>query len=320
MPHAVFLDFASTSQGDLDVERLKLACDQLQLHAYTTLEQRLAHIGQAEIIISNKVVLERSVLEQLRHQVKLICVAATGTNNVDLQAAKQWGIPVTNIRNYASRSVAEHTVGLMFALARQIPQYQKAVEQGKWAQSKQFCVLDYPITELGGKTLGIIGYGALGQATAQLAQAIGLNVWIADRLDASQTRSERVAFNQVIEQADIISLHCPLTPETQHLMNAQRLKQMKPSAWLINTARGALVEPHHLIQALREGWIAGAALDVITTEPPSADEALIQAQLSNLIITPHIAWASQTARQCLIDQLAAIISAWRRGELINQVA
>ena len=319
MPQAVFLDFASTSRNDLDLSKLKAACPSLILHAHTTLEQRIEHVGKANIIISNKVVLDKPLFDALHPQIKLICVAATGTNNIDLAAAKTYGIPVTNIRNYASRSVAEHTVGLIFSLARQIPAYQQAVRRGDWTKSQQFCLLDYPITELAGKTLGLIGYGALGKATAQLAEAVGLKVLVAERPDLSLVRSGRVKFDALLAQADIVSLHCPLTPETHHFINAKRLKQMKSSAWLINTARGALVEPHDLIQALREQWIAGAALDVLSTEPPALHEPLLQAKLANLIITPHVAWASQAARQTLIDQLATIIAAWQQGELINQV-
>lgn len=319
MPQAVFLDYASTSHHDLDLTRLQQACGQLQLWEDTSPDNLLEHIGQAEIVISNKVLLNAASLHALKTQIKLICVAATGTNNIDLSTAKQLGIPVCNVRNYGNQSVAEHCLSLIFALARQLPAYHQAVQAQAWQNSKHFCLLDYPITEVAGKTLGIIGYGSLGQATAQLAAAVGMKILVAERLDALNVRPDRVNLNALLASADFISLHCPLTEQTKELINADRLKQMKTSAFLLNTARGGLICEADLLVALQTGQIAGAALDVLTLEPPTPDNLLLQSSLSNLIITPHIAWASRPARQTLIDQLADIISGFQANSLINQI-
>lgn len=320
MPQTVFLDYASASRNDLDLNKLEQACThQLKLWDTTHADTLLEHIGEAEIVISNKVMIPASVLQTLKNQIKLICVAATGTNNIDLVAARELGIPVCNVRNYGNHSVAEHCVGLIFALARQIPAYHQAVQTGAWQQSQHFCLLDYPIFEIAGKTLGIIGYGSLGQATAKLASALGMKIIIAERLDATEIRPDRVHLNELLAQADVISLHCPLTEQTKGFINAERLKQMKPTALLINTARGALINEADLLIALQTGQIAGAALDVLSIEPPTAANPLLQLSLANLIITPHIAWASHRARQTLIDQLADIIKSFQQGSLLNQV-
>lgn len=319
MPQAVFLDYASTSHGDLDLTRLRQACGQLQLWEATQADNLLEHIGQAEIVISNKVILNAATLTALKDQIKLICVAATGTNNIDLEVAHQFGIPVCNVRNYGNRSVAEHCLSLIFALARQLPAYHQAVQAQAWQKSKHFCLLDYPITEVAGKTLGIIGYGSLGQTTAELAAAVGMQILVAERLDAPIVRTGRVSLHELLASADFISLHCPLTEQTKAFINAERLQYMKPSAFLINTARGGLICEADLLTALQTHQIAGAALDVLSLEPPTTDNPLLQTSLPNLIITPHIAWASRSARQTLIEQLADIISSFQTNHLINQV-
>lgn len=319
MPQAVFLDYASTSHDDLDLTRLRHACGQLQLWEATQADNLLEHIGQAEIVISNKVILNTATLTALKDQIKLICVAATGTNNIDLAVAQQLGIPVCNVRNYGNRSVAEHCLSLIFALARQLPAYHQAVQAQAWQKSKHFCLLDYPITEVAGKTLGIIGYGSLGQATAELAAAVGMQILVAERLDAPTVRTGRVSLHELLARADFISLHCPLTEQTKAFINAERLQHMKPSAFLINTARGGLICEADLLTALQTHQIAGAALDVLSLEPPTTDNPLLQTSLPNLIITPHIAWASRSARQTLIEQLADIISSFQTNHLINQV-
>lgn len=319
MPQAVFLDYASTSHDDLDLTRLRHACGQLQLWEATQADNLLEHIGQAEIVISNKVILNAATLTALKDQIKLICVAATGTNNIDLAVAQQLGIPVCNVRNYGNRSVAEHCLSLIFALARQLPAYHQAVQAQAWQKSKHFCLLDYPITEVAGKTLGIIGYGSLGQTTAELAAAVGMQILVAERLDAPTVRTGRVSLHELLARADFISLHCPLTEQTKAFINAERLQYMKPSAFLINTARGGLICEADLLTALQTHQIAGAALDVLSLEPPTTDNPLLQTSLPNLIITPHIAWASRSARQTLIEQLADIISSFQTNHLINQV-
>ena len=315
---AVFLDLDSTSHNDLDLNRLHQACGELRTWGHTLPEQRLAHIADAEIIISNKVVLDAPVLHALAGQVKLICVAATGTNNIDIVTARALGITVTNIRNYASQSVAEHVMAMIFALRRQLPAYQQALQRGDWQRSQHFCLLDYPMSEIAGSTLAIIGYGALGQATAKLAQAVGMQIMIAEQPHQA-VRAGRVAFETALAQADVLSLHCPLTEQTRDLINAERLRLMKPSALLINTARGGIVNEAALRTALQEGWIAGAGMDVLVTEPPKADALLLNVPLPNLLITPHVAWASRKARQTLIDQLAHIMTSWQQGIAVNVV-
>ena len=315
----VFLDFDSTDHHDLDLHYLQNSCQELMVWGHTSPEQRLAHIADAEIIISNKVVLDAPLLHALAGQIRLICVAATGTNNVDLAVARQLGIPVTNVRDYASQSVAEHVIALIFALRRQLPAYQQALQRGDWQRSPHFCLLDYPMSEVSGSTLAIIGHGVLGQATAHLAQAIGMKVLIAEHPHQTP-RAGRVRFEDALAQADVVSLHCPLTAETRDLINAERLRLMKPSTLLINTARGGIVNETDLLKALQEGWIAGAGVDVLSQEPPTADALLLQTQLPNLLITPHVAWASRKARQTLIDQLADIITSWQQtGVVLNQV-
>ncbi len=320
MPKVTFLDFDSTSRADLDLDRLKASCDSLTLWPQTRPDQLQEHIADADIIISNKVVLNAERLQQYQQQIKLICIAATGTNNIDLQAAKALGIPVTNARDYGSQSVAEHTIALLFSLSRQLSAYQQSIAQGDWQRSNSFCLLDHPITELAEKNFAVIGYGTLGQATARLAKALGMNLLIAEREEADVIRPGRVSLDTVFNEADVISLHCPLTEHTRDLINAQRLQQMKASAFLLNTARGGIVNETDLLNALQQGHIAGAAIDTLEQEPPGDDSVLLGVTLPNLIITPHIAWASQRARQCLIDQIADIIAAWQRGKLINRVA
>lgn len=316
---AVFLDLGATSyHEDLDLSRLRTVCNELQTWEHTRPGQRLQHIGDANIVISNKVVLDAPLLKSLRHQLKLICVAATGVNNIDLQTAAELGIPVTNIRDYASQSVAEHVMAMIFALRRQLPAWRQALAGGAWQRSPHFCLLDFPINEIAGSTLAIIGYGVLGRAVEQMAQALGMNVIIAEHPD-KLPRANRVLFETALASADVVSLHCPLTAETRHLINAERLRQMKSSAILINTARGGIVDEQALLQALQSGGIAAAGIDVVEQEPPPDDSPLLQASLPNLLVTPHIAWASRKARQTLTDQLADVIASWQNGELVNRV-
>lgn len=316
----VFLDTASTQAGDLDLTPLQQACQgQLTLWPHTRPEQLAEHIGNAAIVISNKIHIYATLMQQLKGSLKLICVAATGTNNIDLKAAQSLKLPVTNVRNYGSQSVAEHVFSLIFALSRSIPAYQQSLHQGEWQRSEQFCLLNHPIREIAGSTLLIIGGGILGQATAKLGEALGMQVLFAERPN-TPARTGRIALEEGLKIADVVSLHCPLTHETQHLMNATRLKLMKPTALLINTARGAIVDEVALVQALKEGWIGGAGIDVLPQEPPIQGNVLLEVNLPNLIVTPHIAWASRTARQRLVEQLALIIKTFiTTGEVLNRV-
>ncbi|TID21956.1 glycerate dehydrogenase, partial [Avibacterium paragallinarum] len=224
---------------------------------------------------------------------------------VDLIAAKELGIEVKNVTGYSSVTVPEHVLGLIFALKHSLMNWYKDQLSAKWAESKQFCYFDYPITDIRGSTLGVVGKGNLGAEIGRLAEALGMNVLYAERKGASTIRDGYLPFEQVLQEVDIITLHCPLTPETTNLINAQTLKLMKPTAYLINTGRGPLIDEQALLEALESGTIAAAALDVLVKEPPEKDNPLIQAatRLPNLIITPHVAWASDGAVEILVKKV-----------------
>src|SRR3569623_359585 len=249
---------------------------------------------------------------------KLVCISATGTTNVDLDAARWLGITVCNERSYATPSVAGHVFALILALTRRLPDYAAAVEAGRWQRSAQLAMLDFPITELRDKTLGIIGYGELGRAFAKLGEAVGMQGLIAARLnDAPQPG--RVPLHTLLPQVDILSLHVPLTAETTDLIGAAELALMKPSALLINTARGGNVDDHALAEAFRAGRLGGAGVDVLTTEPPREGQVLLEPDIPHLIVTPHIAWASREARQRLVHEVAANVTAFSQGTPRNVV-
>lgn len=287
-------------------------------HARTPPEQLAAHAAGAAILITNKVGLPAAALAQLP-DLRLIAVAATGVDHVDLDAAARRGVAVANVSGYAIHSVPEHVFGVLLALRRQLARYSEAARDGRWSAAAAFCLHDWPIEELAGSTLGILGAGRNGQAVARLAAAFGMRVLLAERRGASTVRPGRVAFENALAQADVVSLHVPLTPETRHLIGAAELAQMKPHAILINTARGGVVDEDALLEALRSGRIAGAALDVLAREPPPSAHPLLVSNLPNLIITPHVAWASRQAQQQLADEVIANIAAFRRGERRNRV-
>ena len=230
----------------------------------------------------------------------------TGLANIRSAFAAQ-GIQVFNVQDYAGTAVPQHVFALLLALSNQLCQYQQAVQRGDWSRSQNFCLLDYPMFELAGKTMVIVGYGSLGQATAELAKAFGMRVLIAERPDVTEVRPGRIAFNNALALADVLSLHCPLTPATQHLLNRERLAQLKAGAVLVNTARGGLIETEALIAALKSGQLLAAALDVLETEPPPAEHPLLQCRLPNLLLTPHIGWASREARTRMVLKIAANI-------------
>ncbi|CDF99737.1 2-hydroxyacid dehydrogenase [Avibacterium paragallinarum] len=273
-------------------------------YEYTSPEQTVERAKDADIVITSKVVFNREIMQQLP-KLKLIALTATGTNNVDLIAAKELGIEVKNVTGYSSVTVPEHVLGLIFALKHSLMNWYKDQLSAKWAESKQFCYFDYPITDIRGSTLGVVGKGNLGAEIGRLAEALGMNVLYAERKGASTIRDGYLPFEQVLQEADIITLHCPLTPETTNLINAQTLKLMKPTAYLINTGRGPLIDEQALLEALESGTIAAAALDVLVKEPPEKDNPLIQAatRLPNLIITPHVAWASDGAVEILVKKV-----------------
>lgn len=318
----VILDAASLG-GDIDLMPLTSSVQQCDVFDVTPESKLIERICSADVVMTNKVRLTDVVIKQAP-RLKLIVVLATGTNNIDLVSAKSHGITVCNIVRYGTASVVQHTVMLMLALSTRLLAYVNDVKEGRWESSPFFCLLHHPIVELEGKTLGIVGYGELGQALAQIASAFGMKVLIAQRVgsDPAATEDGRTALDELLPQVDVLSLHCPLTPQTHHLINAQRLALMKPTALLINTARGALVEPRALVQALSTQRLGGAAIDVLDVEPPTADHPFIQAaknNLPNFIVTPHCAWASQEARQRLVMQAAKVVSAFQLGQPINRV-
>lgn len=315
---ATFLDADSLDAGDLDWSTLHAVLPQLECHARTAPDQVAERIRGRKVVITNKVVLDAALLDGA-DRLSLVCVAATGTNNVDIEAARKRGITVCNIRDYATPSVVQHTLALILALRTRLPAWQDRVRNGEWSRSSHFCLLDPGIEELHGQTLGIIGHGTLGQAVARAAECLGLRVLISERPGSTTIRPGRLPFLVVLETADIISLHAPLTPETHHLFNRETLARMKPGALLINTARGALVEPQDLRAALVSGHLGGAGVDVLDPEPPRADHPLLADPPPNLIVTPHVAWASRAARQRLLDQLANVVRHWQAGTPINEV-
>lgn len=312
-----FLDTGTLGDG-VDWTGLSTTLSDWDWHHQTAPADVEFRIRNAEVVVTNKVVIDASTIATTR-ALKLICIAATGTNNVDLRSAAERGIPVVNVCNYATPAVAQHVLALMLAHATRWADYAADVTRGAWSRSEFFCRLDYPIEELSGATLGIVGYGTLGQAVARLARAFGMRVLIAERAGAESIRADRHALADVLTQADYVSLHCPLTETTHHLINAQAFDAMKPTACLINTARGQIVDEFALVTALRTGQIAAAALDVLSVEPPPPDHPLLAADIPNLTITPHCSWASRGSRQRVLDGVAANIQAFRNGRAINQV-
>ena len=313
---AVFLDCESLDKNDLDFSALREVFTASDLYPSTLATQVLERVQHADVVITNKVVLDAETLKQCL-SLKLILISATGTNNVDLAQAKAQGITVCNCQGYGTSAVAQHTLMLMLTLATSVIQYDHAVKQGEWNKSPIFCLLDFPIVELAGKTLGILGYGELGQAVAKLAEAFGMKIIVGAL--PNRSTGNRVALSELLPQVDFLSLHCPLTEETRDLIDNKAIEKMKPSAFLINCARGGIVNEHDLATALRTGKIAGAATDVLSVEPPKEGNVLLANNIPNLIITPHSAWGSVDARQRIVQQLTENASAFQQGKPIRQV-
>ena len=284
----------------------------------TAPDEVVDRLDQATIAICNKLPVRAETLKQLP-ELRLIAVAATGVDNVDLEYCHAHNIAVCNTRGYAVNSLPEHALMLMLALRRNLIAYRGDVQTGRWHEARQFCLLDHSIEDLKGSTLGIVGFGKLGQSMANLGRAIGMNVIVAERRNAAIVRPDRVGFEDVLRLSDVLSLHCPLTEETRNLIGAPELKQMKRGAILINTARGGLIDDEALLEGLKNGWIAGAGIDVLRNEPPRDGNPLLDVDLPNLIVTPHNAWASRQAMQTLADQLIDNLEAFIRGEPRNLV-
>ncbi|MBB3118180.1 D-2-hydroxyacid dehydrogenase [Pseudoduganella violacea] len=311
----VFLDRDSLIA---DLRRPAFAHD-WQDYPATAPADAVARLQGAAIAVTNKVPLRADTLAQLP-QLKMIAVAATGTDNVDLAAARERGIVVTNIRNYATAALPEHTFALILALRRNLLAYRADIEAGLWQRSERFCLFHHPIRDLHGSRLGLLGYGALGQGVARLGQAFGMEVVVHTRSPIEDGSVRSVGWDELLETADVLSLHAPLTEQTRNIIGAAELARMKRDALLINTARGGLVDEMALAQALRGGVIAGAGFDVLSKEPPLPDNPLLNLRLPNFLLTPHAAWASGQAMQALADQLIANIEAYAAGHPANVVA
>ena len=316
----VFLDAAT--YGDVSLQRFTESWD-CTVHQVTTSNETIARIAGHSVVVTNKVVIDGTVLKAPEaRELKLIAVAATGTDIIDREEAARRGIKVCNVPGYAAQSVAQFTMALILELATRVGKYGEAVKAGEWQKSPVFSLLTYPTVELNGKKLGIVGYGNIGQTVAKMARGFGMEVLISARPGSeSPIPRDRVPLEQVLQEADVVSLHCPLTPQTKNLINERSLSLMKPAAFLINTARGALVDDTALIEALRKKRIAAAALDVISKEPPPADHPILLAakELDNLIVTPHTAWSAREARERLLREVEENILVFLRGEPRNLV-
>jgi glycerate dehydrogenase len=315
--HAVFLDLSTIDRNDIQWSSLERLAHQWEWHQTTSPEQLADRIADADLVISNKVVLDRTVLAACKN-LKLICIAATGTNNVDLEAAKEFGIAVTNVTGYGTASVVQHVFSLILSLITKQRQYQEAILAGEWQRSSQFCLLDYPIWELAGKRMGIVGYGELGRAVGQVAEAFGMQLLVAQR-PGGKSATGRLPLDELLTQVDVLSLHVPLAENTRHLIGERELALMQSHALLINTARGGIVDESALATALKNGELGGAGMDVLTREPPVEGNPLLDATIPNLIVTPHIAWASREARQRLVGGVVDNITGYLSGTDLNRV-
>jgi glycerate dehydrogenase len=315
MERIVFLDAASIIA---DLRRPAFA-HRWEEYPATSVEQTLARLKDATVAITNKVPLRREMLEKLP-KLKMVAVAATGTDNVDIEYCRERGIAVSNIRDYSVHTVPEHVFMLILALRRNLLAFRADLEAGLWQKSEQFCLFTHPVNDLYGSTLGIIGRGAIGQAVAQTALAFGMKVLFSEHKGASEIRPGYTAFDTVLRDSDAITLHLPLNAQTRHLIAAAEFELMQPHALLINTARGGLVDEKALLDALRSGRIGGAGFDVLDKEPPGEGNPLLELDLPNFVLTPHIAWSGRAAMQTLADQLIANIEAYIAGSPQNRVA
>ena len=320
-PRIVFLDAAT--YGDISLKRFtdKWPCT---IHPVTNPDETTRRLAGHSIAVTNKVVIDKAIFSAAEaRNLKLIAVAATGTDIIDRGEAAERGVKVCNVPGYATQSVAQFTLALILELATQAGKYIDAVKAGEWQKSPVFSLLTFSTSELSGKKLGIVGYGSIGRAVAQMARGFGMEILLAARPGATGPVPQgRIPLEQLLREADVVSLHCPLTPETRNLINERTLALMKSTAFLINTARGALIDEAALIAALSKKQIAAAALDVITKEPPPADHRIVLAakELDNLIVTPHTAWSAREARERLLNEVAENIAAFLLGRDRNRVA
>lgn len=309
---SVFLDFATVSNGDLDTRALERAAPGLTLLEATPQAAVAAQIADHAIVMTNKLTIDRDIINA-SPALRCIALTATGTNNIDLEAARERGIAVCNVTDYCTPSVVQHVLGVLLALTHNLGAYSRDAIDGSWSGSRLFTSLRHPIRELQGRTLGVVGWGVLGRAVAAACEtALGMRVLVANRPGGGAVAG-RVDIDELLRVADVVTLHCPLTPATRGLLDSRRLGLMKADAVLINTARGALIDIPALAEVLRARRIGGAAIDVLPQEPPVDGSPLFAADLPNLIVTPHIAWAAVESRQRCLDEVAANIAAWREG-------
>lgn len=314
---AVFLDWA-TMGPELDISALRALLPDLEIYDESTSDEVAERIAGAAIVLGNKVLISESLFERAP-EMRFIGLTATGTDNVNLRAARDHGVAVANIRAYCTASVVEHVFGSILNLAHNLGNYGGDVRKGAWQNATVFTMLTRPISELAAKTLGIVGFGELGQGVARVAEAFGMQVVVAARPGSDEVPEGRVAFDELLARADFVSLHCPLTDATRGLFGADQFRAMKSTAILVNTARGALIDSQALVDALREGDIAAAAIDVLPKEPPVDGDPLLDYAGDNLMVTPHIAWATLEARQAALDELTANVAAFLDGKERNRV-
>lgn len=315
----VFLDYDTVSfQGDVKLRALEKVLSILRVFGVTPADRLTESVADAEVVILNKVKLPADAIKRFA-AVRLICVAATGVNNVDLAAAWDKGIGVCNVPAYSTMSMAQHVFALLLALNQHLKEYEALMQQGAWKRAPQFTLLDYPIRELAGKRFGIVGYGNTGKAVARVAEALGMSVLIAAR-NKDDRRPGRLPLEELLPAVDVLSIHVPLLPETRDLIGPKELTLLRPDAVLINCARGGVVDERALASVLKAGRLAGAAVDVLSEEPPVHGNPLLEPGIPNLIVTPHIGWSSREARQRVVMEMALNIAAFQKGELRNRVA
>jgi len=315
----VFLDLDTVGfKGDVKLRALEKVLSVLRVFGVTAADKVAENVADAEIVILNKVRLPADAIKRFP-AVRLICVAATGVNNIDLAAAWEKGIGVCNVPAYSTMAMAQHVFALLLALTQHLKEYETLMQEGAWKRAPQFTLLDYPIRELAGKRFGILGYGNTGKAVARVAEALGMSVLVAAR-NKEDKRPGRLPLKDLLPHLDVLSLHAPLTPETRGLIGEREFALMRPDALLINCARGGLVDERALAAALKAGRLGGAGIDVLSEEPPVNGNPLLEPGIPNLIVTPHVAWASREARQRVIHQMGVNIASFRKGDLRNRVA
>jgi glycerate dehydrogenase len=314
---AVLLDWATMGPG-LDISKMRALLPELEIYDDTSQDEAVERIGDAVIALGNKIRLDNAAFEACPN-LRFIGVTATGTDNIDLVAARERGIAVANIRAYCTQSVVEHVFGCLLNLTHRLSTYARDVRGGAWSDANNFCMMTYPFEELSAMTLGVVGYGELGRGVVRMADSFNMNVIVSARPGSSEAPEGRVLFDELLRQADVISLHCPLNDQTRGLFGAAEFKAMKTTAILINTARGGLVDSQALADALRDEDIAAAAIDVLPEEPPVHGDPLLDYRGDNLMVTPHIAWGTRQARQAAIDELTENIAAFMEGRERNRV-